>query len=212
MALFLTLVPGIDTTLVLRTTFARGFRPAVFALFGICLGLFVWGSVAALGAAALLAASELAYRLLTVLGCAYMVFLGGQMLYRSFCGHSGVHNSESVKNTAGEEERKNTRYRSDLRFFMTGCLTNLLNPKAGVFYLAAIPQFTPHDAHPLASGLLLAAIHAVISFLWLFMIVIGANYARRWLQSSRKLRIIDAVSGAVIVAFGIRLFLSSQNT
>jgi threonine/homoserine/homoserine lactone efflux protein len=90
------------------------------------------------------------------------------------------------------------------RSFLTGTWTNLLNPKIGVFYIATIPQFTPDESSPLGMGLLLSAIHAAMSLLWFASIIIGANYARRWLTHPRALRIIDRVVGTVLIGFGTK--------
>ena len=198
-AAILTIIPGLDTTLVLRSALVRGRRQAVATAFGIATGALIWGAAAALGAAALLAASHLAYQLVTIGGALYMAYLGVSMIVKSFRptsnGHAGPATFESI---------------SMRRSFLTGTWTNLLNPKIGVFYIATIPQFIPAGASPLGMGLLLAAIHALMSLAWFAVIIFGASYARRWLAHARALRIIDRIAGAVLIGFGAKLALEHR--
>ena len=79
-AAILTIIPGLDTTLVLRSALVRGRRQAVAPAFGVATGALIWGAAAALGAAALLAASHLAYQLVTIGGALYMGYLGASMI------------------------------------------------------------------------------------------------------------------------------------
>ena len=197
-AAVLTIIPGLDTTLVLRTALVRGRAHGFAAMVGINLGSLTWGAAAAVGAAALLAASELAYRIVTIAGAAYMVYLGVAMIVKSFRG--------SVK-----PEEPTAAARGALgRSFATGYVTNLLNPKIGVFYIATIPQFIPAGASPLGMGILLAGVHAVLGMLWLSLILFGATVARRWLARPRALRVIDRIAGTVLIGFGAKLALGAR--
>ncbi len=198
-ALLLTVVPGIDTTLVLRSTIVGGRRQAAAAALGITLGLFVWGAAAAVGAAALLAASEWAFRLVGLVGAAYIAYLGGRMLWRAARGDDVAAGVAGATAPPGRG-----------RALVTGFTTNLLNPKIGVFYIATIPQFIPAGYSPLAMGLLLAAVHAALGIAWFALIVMGAGYARRWLASPRGVRIVDAVAGTALVAMGAKLALAHR--
>lgn len=192
----LTLIPGLDTTLVLRTTLVRGRRHGFAAMAGINLGALSWGAAAAVGAAALLAASELAYRLVTLAGALYMAYLGIALIRKSF-------SQRAIEVPSDRSERRDRL--PAWRSFLLGYWTNLLNPKIGVFYVATIPQFIPDGAAPLGMGLLLAAVHALLGTLWLGAIVAGAGAARRRLGDPRALRIIDRVAGTVLIGFGAKL-------
>lgn len=194
-AALLTIVPGIDTALVLRAAIGQGGRRAFVTAAGVGTGTLVWGVVAAVGASALLAASELAYRLLTLAGAAYMVWLGASMLIRTFRG--AAHTLDlSPRSRPGA-----------LRAYATGAGTNLLNPKVGAFYLATIPQFIPAGASPLAMGIVLASIHFLLGMVWAAVLVIGARAAAGWLRNPRAVRVVDRVTGSVLVVFGLRLAL-----
>lgn len=191
----MTLVPGVDTALILRSAVARSRTEAFVAALGICSGVLIWGVVAAAGASAVLAASQLAYQILTYAGAAYLIFLGAQMIYRSF--RSRDVNPVGVV-VAGSKSRT----------FGVGLLTNLLNPKIGVFYLAVIPQFTPAQSHALLMGLALAAVHVLLTLVWSGVLILGATLASRWLRTPRAVKIMDRVTGTVLIGFGLRVAFS----
>jgi threonine/homoserine/homoserine lactone efflux protein len=193
----LTLVPGIDTALVLRSVLSRGRRYAAGTALGIVTGALLWGAAAAVGASALLQASELAYRLLTLAGAAYMVYLGGTLLVKA------------VRRSPIEPVEAPATPASLPRAYATGVLTNLLNPKVGVFYLATIPQFIPAHAPPLLMGLALAAVHGLLTLVWFTALISGGGMASRLLRSPRGARIVDGVTGTVLVGFGARLALET---
>ena len=194
-AAVLTVIPGLDTTLVLRSALVRGNGYAVATALGIGTGALIWGAAAAGGAAALLAASEVAYRVVTLGGAVYLVYLGVMLIVKSFRTHE-----LEVEGTAGEAISK-------WRGFLTGVWTNLLNPKIGAFYLATIPQFVPAGVSPLGMGLLLAGVHDLLAVAWFALIIAGASYARRWLANARALRVVDRVAGVTLVGFGVKLAL-----
>ncbi|WP_369372727.1 LysE family translocator [Promicromonospora sp. Populi] len=211
-AIPLTLMPGLDSALVLRTAVVSGRRHAYATALGINVGVLAWGVAAAVGATAVLAASETAYRALTLAGAAYLVWLGGRMLWSSFRpgrydalpdaavstpALSSPAVSSDVPVTAGR--------RSAWRSFALGATTNLLNPKIGVFYLATIPQFLPDDVPHLLMGLLLAVEHDVLGFAWLALLINAAGLAKRWLSGRAIARVTDRVTGVVLLAFGGRL-------
>ncbi|WP_298037298.1 LysE family translocator [uncultured Microbacterium sp.] len=198
-AAMLTVIPGLDTTLVLRSALVRGRADAFATALGIVSAVLLWGAAAAVGAAALLAASEVAYRIVTIGGAAYMAYLGASMIMRSFT-RTALAVDETAQPVRG----------SSWRSFGTGVGTNLLNPKIGVFYIATIPHFIPPDAAPLAMGLLLALVHDALGMIWFALIIFGAVWARKWLASARSLRIIDRIAGSVLIGFGAKLALEQR--
>lgn len=207
-AIPLTIMPGLDSALVLRTAVVSGRRHAYATALGINAGVLVWGVAAAVGATAVLAASATAYRALTLAGAAYLLWLGGQLLWSSFRpGRYDTLPAVAVRGAArfdvpGEDR---TESRSAWRSFAVGATTNLLNPKVGVFYLATIPQFLPDDVPHLLMGLLLAVEHDVLGFVWLALLINAAALAKRWLSGRAIARVTDRVTGVVLLAFGGRL-------
>jgi threonine/homoserine/homoserine lactone efflux protein len=194
----LTILPGLDTALILRSALTQSRRHAYSTALGIMSGTFAWGAAAAVGAAALLAASELAFTVLKLVGAAYLVYLGVSMIVASFRKHPEAQIDTAPKAVG-----------SLWAAYGRGALTNLLNPKVGVFYIALIPQFIPPHVVPVAMGLLLAAVHVVESLIWFSAIILATSVARRWLQSSRVSAWIDRITGGVVVGFGAVLALES---
>src|SRR5438552_428190 len=123
----LTITPGLDTALVLRTAAVEGSRRAMLAGAGICVGCLTWGLAASVGLGALLAVSRSAYVALRVLGACYLIFLGATMLFRSWSGLSAVDERGRLRDATARERAS--------RWFARGFLTNVLNPKVGVFYV-----------------------------------------------------------------------------
>jgi threonine/homoserine/homoserine lactone efflux protein len=207
-AIPLTIMPGLDSALVLRTAVVSGRRHAYATALGINAGVLVWGVAAAVGATAVLAASATAYRALTLAGAAYLLWLGGQMLWSSF--RPGRYDALSAVGLRDEAQsdvpgENQIEPRSAWRSFAVGSTTNLLNPKVGVFYLATIPQFLPDDVPHLLMGLLLAVEHDVLGFVWLALLINAAGLAQRWLSGRAIARVTDRVTGVVLLAFGGRL-------
>ncbi|CAM3661948.1 LysE family translocator [Isoptericola cucumis] len=196
----LTLVPGLDTALVLRSTVTRSRSHGMAAIAGIQVGTLVWGAAAAGGAAALLAASQTAYRVLTVLGAAYMVWLGVSMIRSSFRRRPDEPADADLPLPTGGRWRD----------FALGLSTNLMNPKVGVFYVAAIPQFVPDGVNPLVMGVLLALVHCVLGTAWLSLVVLGAGWAGPRLRRSNAVRWVDRVTGGVLVLLGARLATTAR--
>ncbi|MDI3329759.1 MAG: LysE family translocator [Micrococcus sp.] len=202
----LTLVPGLDTALVLRSSLTRTRAYAWATALGVATGAMVWGIAAAVGISALLAASGLAYRVLTIAGAAYMLWLGASMIWSSFRGTKAPVDAAvtgAVEGPGGwSGEPAAAPAGSPWRGWLTGAGTNLLNPKVGVFYIATIPQFLPEGISPLLMGAALAGVHAVLTMTWFAVLIIGGRYARRWLSSPRSLSVIDRVTGVVLMGFG----------
>jgi threonine/homoserine/homoserine lactone efflux protein len=86
-----------------------------------------------------------------------------------------------------------------------GLATNLLNPKVGVFYVALLPQFLPAGSNPLAVGLLLAGVHALISVVWFALLIALASALGRRLRRPATVRAIDGITGTTLIGFGVKL-------
>ena len=187
-ASLLTVTPGLDTALVLRTVATRGSRQAALAGIGIAAGCFGWATLVALGLGALLAVSQLAYTVLRWMGAAYLVWVGYRMLRyprRSLL-------------PAQSEERQGAA-------FTTGFLTNLLNPKVGVFYVSFLPQFVPQGVPAAPYMLLLGVIHAILGVTWFGCLIAATRPLTRVLQRPRVVESCDRLTGGMFVAFGVGL-------
>jgi threonine/homoserine/homoserine lactone efflux protein len=192
----LTVTPGADTAMVLRTSSADGPRAGVATALGICLGLLIWGAGAAFGLTALLAASTLAFTVLKWLGAGYLVYLGVRLLLRP---------RSTMTPAAGDMRRA-----GGFGAFRRGLLTDLLNPKIGVFYISFLPQFVPHGANIAAFSLLLAGVHVALSLIWLNLLVALTVPLARILSRPAVVRGLDRLTACVFLGFGLRLALSER--
>ncbi|MEA3065280.1 MAG: hypothetical protein QOJ27_1732 [Sphingomonadales bacterium] len=192
-AALLTVTPGLDTALVLRTAAAEGPRRAFAAALGICLGCLAWGGLVAIGLGVLLAASVLGYLVLKWAGAAYLLYLGLRMILVPRGDEEGFDAAPAAAGTG---------------WFLRGLLTNLLNPKVGAFYLSFLPQFIPAGASVPSTTLLLAAIHAALGLLWFLLLIAATRPLARAVRSPRVVRALDRLTGGVLIFFGLKLALS----
>ncbi|MGW1072534.1 LysE family translocator [Streptomyces sp. NPDC002537] len=195
----LTLTPGLDTALILRTAALGERRRAWGAVLGIQTGTMIWGALASLGVTALLAASPVAYEVLRWAGVGYLTWMGARMLRDTWRrrGEAG----------AVAPEEPGERPGGLLAGWRRGLLTNLLNPKMGVFYVAVLPQFIPAGSSHVVMGLLLASVHVLLALVWSTVLIVCAQAMRGWLRKPVARRVLDRVTGAVIVGFGVKLAL-----
>lgn len=191
----LTLTPGLDTALILRTAAIGRPRGAWGVVSGIQAGTLLWGTLTAAGVSALLTASNVAYEVLRLAGAAYLVWMGVRMVVATFRGDGRV-TTDPEAASAGFG-----------RGFRRGLLTNLLNPKVGAFYVALLPQFLPAGGPQVLWGTALAGVHVVLGLLWSCVLVLLATRVRHLLSTVRAQRTLDRVAGGVIAAFGLRLAL-----
>ncbi|PWC91128.1 LysE family translocator [Azospirillum sp. TSO5] len=196
-----TVTPGLDTALVLRTATVEGGRRAFLAGIGICAGCLAWGLVAAFGLGALLAASEAAYTSLRWAGAVYLLYLGGRMVLKARSGLDGMDPGEGVKPDA-----------SPSGWLIRGFVTNILNPKVGVFYVTFLPQFVPAGADVLSFTVLLAAVHAVEGILWFAALIAATQPLAAMLRRPSMVRALDRITGGVLIAFGLKLVFDPRRT
>jgi threonine/homoserine/homoserine lactone efflux protein len=193
-AALLTITPGADMALVGRSVLIGGRRDAFATTLGILAGCLLWAVVSAAGLAALLAASRTAYDALRLVGAAYLVWLGIQSLLAARRGEYTA--------SAGAADRRGQGPRSAFR---QGLLTNLFNPKIAIFYSTFLPQFIGPGDPVLLLSLLLAGVHIGLGLLWLTAYAWLLDRAVTAFRSSRLRRALDALTGAVLVALGLRL-------
>ncbi len=192
----LTLTPGLDTALILRTAALGRRRRAWGVVLGIQTGTLLWGVLSSLGVTALLTASRLAYDGLRLAGAGYLLWMGARMLWQTRRAPAEAA-PESVRPADGTDSLRGG--------WRQGTVTNLLNPKMGVFYVAVLPQFIPPGAPHFATGVLLTGVHVALGLLWSSVLVGFARVLRGQLQRASARRVLDRITGTVIVGFGLRL-------
>jgi len=192
----LTMTPGLDTAIVVRTASLHGARRAWGVVAGIQTGTLIWGALSGAGVTVVLMASQLAYEVLRWGGVCYLAWMGLRMLRDSF---------RQFPADAAEQSPAGF-----LAGWRRGLLSNLLNPKAGAFYLALLPQLLPAGAAPLVFGIGLAGLHVVLGTAWATLLVVLARRMRALLRRPAARRWMDRVTGTVVVGFGVRLALSTN--
>ena len=212
-----TLIPGLDTALVLRSALVQGRRHAFATALGITTGALIWGAAAAVGISALLTTSRDAFTAVRIAGAAYMILLGGSMLRASFKRRGENHGddadplpSDSVEQPTAPGPAGRPGPGSAVSCWLRGATTNLLNPKVGVFYVAMLPQFIPRHTSHLLMGVLLAGVHDVECLIWFSVLIIASGFARAWLHGGRAQRALDRITGSVLIGFGLELVLSEH--
>jgi threonine/homoserine/homoserine lactone efflux protein len=200
-----TVTPGLDTALVLRTAAVEGRRRALLAAVGIGCGVLTWGTAAALGLAELFRVSAVAYEIVRWAGAAYLVYLGIRMVVRPRAGFSPADPSDPTR-TGKPSERI-----PGIEWFVRGLLTNLLNPKVGIFYVSFLPQFIPVDSSsPRGLMLLFAAIHAVEGVLWFAILTLATDRIAPVIRQPRFVKVLDRVMGSLFIGFGLRLAVDKR--
>jgi threonine/homoserine/homoserine lactone efflux protein len=185
-AVVVIVTPGQDTALTVRNTLAGGRRAGIRTASGVVCGQAVWALAASAGIAALLVASEPAFVAVKLVGAAYLVYLGGQALLAAVRRRDPVEHGRPP--SGGRELRQ-------------GLLSNLGNPKMAVFFSSLLPQFGDTFPALLGLGLLFCA----LTMTWLSAYALVIARAGDVLRRPRVRRVIDAVTGTVLVALGIRL-------
>jgi threonine/homoserine/homoserine lactone efflux protein len=192
----LTITPGLDTALVLRTAAVEGGKQAFLAGVGICVGCLLWGAAASFGLGALVAVSGLAYNVLRIVGAIYLGYLGIKLFIRAFARTSSHNTAEPLLQKQGGDGSL---------WLRRGLLTNLLNPKIGVFYLSFLPQFVPPGVQVWSFSILLASIHAAEGLLWFLLLTNATKFFSSWLKQRCVVMAFDSAMAAVFIGFGLKL-------
>ena len=181
-SLLVIVTPGQDTALTIRNTLLGGRRGGVRTAAGVAAGQAAWTLAASAGVVALLRASAPAFTAVRLVGAAYLVYLGLQLLLR--------------RGDARPDARGPSR-----RGFRQGLVSNLGNPKMAVFFTSLLPQFGSSFSGLVALGLVFCS----LTFLWLSGYAWAVARAGDVLRRPRIRRALDRVTGVVLVAFGLRL-------
>jgi threonine/homoserine/homoserine lactone efflux protein len=186
-AVLVIVTPGPDTAITIRGTLLGGRRGGVLTALGASSGQMVWTLAASAGVTAILLASEPAFLVVKFAGAAYLVYLGLHALWTAFRGGS-------VELAAGPRLQARTAYRQ-------GLVSDLGNPKIAAFFTSLLPQFSTAFLGMLALGV----VFAVLTFAWLVLYASVVARAGDVLRRARVRRSIEAVTGTVLVALGVRL-------
>jgi threonine/homoserine/homoserine lactone efflux protein len=189
-SVLVTVIPGADMALVTRQVLVGGPALAQKTIFGNLTGLLVHGVALAAGLSALLVASATAYTVVKLAGAAYLLYLGVQALLASRRPPVDAPPAAVV---------------APRRAFLQGLISTVLNPKPALFFLTFLPQFVDRDAAVLPQTLTLAGIHVVVGLIWLSAYARLVQRARGLLSAPRMKAWLERTTGAVLVAFGLRV-------
>jgi threonine/homoserine/homoserine lactone efflux protein len=188
-SVLVTVIPGADMALVTRQVIVGGPALAQRTILGNLAGLLVHGVALAAGLSALVVASATAYTVVKLAGAAYLLYLGVQALLSS----------------RRPPARSEAAPAAPRRAFLAGLISTVLNPKPALFFLTFLPQFVDRDAAVLPQTLTLVAIHVVVGLVWLSAYARLVDRARGLLSAPRVKAWLERTTGAVLIAFGLRV-------
>ena len=205
--LLLNIAPGPDTLYIMTRGATQGWKAGSVGAFGICSGVFVHILAAALGLSALLATSSTAFLVVKLAGAAYLLYMGVVMI-RGQSGNVPAHAPDGMD----VPDAPRCTPLSWRNIFWQGFLTNVLNPKVALFFLAFVPQFINADAPNKAlSFIVLGAIFDFNSLLWCQFLAVSSALAGQRVKANRTVRCwLDRLTGLVFVSFGIKLALANR--
>lgn len=197
-ALF-TITPGLDTVMTLRVSATEGRLAGMGAMFGICAGLSIWGVAAAFGLAALFKASYLAFTIVKIAGAGYLAYLGLKLLLKPRSALTAAAKDDNIVPI-----KKHTVFYTA---FSKGLMTNLLNPKVGIFMITLFPQFIPEHGNTIIFSLVMTMIQTILDILWLGSLVLLTVPLGRFLRTPRVVRNLDRMTGVIFIGFGVKILL-----
>ncbi len=188
------LVPGPDTAVVTKNILIHGRRAGFGTSLGVSAGLSLWTVAAAAGVASVVRASAVAFTVLKLVGALYLIWLGAQALRAASRAGTGEHVSLAAKPAIGTRSG-----------FRQGLLSDLANPKIGIFFTSLLPQFVNPGEPVLLPFLALGAVFVLMTVLWLCAYCLIAARAADALMRPRVRATMDRVTGIMLIAIGLRI-------
>jgi threonine/homoserine/homoserine lactone efflux protein len=199
LAIIVIVTPGPDTALTIRNTLVGGRPAGIATAIGVAFGQATWAVATSIGVAALLVAAEPASAALKLAGAAYLIYLGAGSLW-------------SARRSRPQDpnvDQSVTRVRPPTALGQ-GMLSNLTNPKMAVFFPSLLPQFVRAETPPFLPVLTLGIVFCLMTLVWLTGYAFAVGRAGDLLRRSAVRRTIEAITGAVLVAFGIRVATAAR--
>jgi len=201
----LTVTPGVDTLLVMRNAgrggVQDGLRDGCVTSVGICCGLFIHATLSALGISILLVETAWAFTALKWAGACYLIWLGLNSLRQAMARAPANTDAQAL---AGDAPRL-TKPVSTAVSFREGLLSNVLNPKTALFYMALLPQFINPAGNAFQQSLFLAAVHFALAMVWQCGLAVLVVKSRRLGVGQGVKRLLNALTGGFFVAIGAKL-------
>lgn len=191
--ILLNLTPGSDTMYILSRSVAHGKKAGILSALGISTGSLIHTICAALGLSILLTESQTAFNIVKYLGAAYLVFLGIKAIFTKSSPQSTTKPTENVV--------------KGRKIYLSGILTNVLNPKVALFYLAFLPQFIDPDySSPYISFILLGIAFTATGTIWCLILAIFSSSLSGKIRTNHKIKLwLDRITGLVFISLGRKL-------
>jgi RhtB (resistance to homoserine/threonine) family protein len=195
--ILLAITPGSDTMFILGNSISNGKKAGILSALGINTGSLFHTAFAAFGLSILLSESVMAFNIVKYLGAAYLIYLGIKSILN--------------KQTVPKDEFNKTA-KSNKKIYMSGILTNILNPKVALFYLAFLPQFIdPNYSNHYFSFLVLGLSFTMIGTIWCLILAIYSSKFSMKLRENKRFNIwLHKLTGLVFISLGIKLALSRK--
>jgi threonine/homoserine/homoserine lactone efflux protein len=198
LALAVTLSPGPDTFLVLGSAMRGGTRAGLAATAGIVSGFFFYAALCGFGFLSLLVASPLLHDVVQIAGALYLTWIGIGMLRNALWRQPADGDAPADKTITARRTGIGAAFRH-------GLLSNALNPKIAVFYLAALPQFAGNGPDAPMTGVLLILIHYVLGGLWLSSLAVAGGRAGHQMRGGNLFRWLNGVIGVSLIGLAARM-------
>jgi threonine/homoserine/homoserine lactone efflux protein len=189
------MTPGPDTALTIRNVLLGGRSAGVATAFGVVAGQATWAVAASAGVVSILLASEALFQAVKLAGALYLIYLGARSLWSAWRGGAPI---------AAPGRRSNAGA------FRQGLISNLANPKMAVFFASILPQFAPRHGAVFATLLALGALFCAMTLAWLSLYSVAVGRLRDVFNAPRVRRALEGLTGAALVALGVRLAASER--
>jgi RhtB (resistance to homoserine/threonine) family protein len=196
--ILLNITPGQDTIYIIGRSIAQGRKAGILSVFGIGTGALCHTLITALGLAALIKVSPIAFDVIQYSGSAYLIYLGARSLFRK--------NNIFDNSKTGNDTTKNSK------IFLQGFLTNLLNPKVALFFLAFLPQFVnPANNYGVLTFLFLGFTFITTGSIWCLIVALFSSYLTRWLRNDKKISIVlNKACGVLFIVLGLNILFYTR--
>ncbi|SFH62729.1 resistance to homoserine/threonine (RhtB) family protein [Priestia megaterium] len=195
---FLIILPGPDTAIMTKNTLTVGKQGGFKTMIGICCALSIHTLTAIVGLSAIIAKSALLFSIFKYIGAVYLIYLGIKSLWT-------LRNQEATE-TVVKIKYKNTSS------FKQGFLTNLLNPKIAVFFLTFLPQFVNPGSHAFMPFLILGMTYIILTIVWYLFYIYLLNQISAFMKKPKTQKVIEGITGTILIGFGIKLALEKART
>jgi RhtB (resistance to homoserine/threonine) family protein len=200
MCIFLIILPGPDTAIATKNTVTFGRIGGLKTAVGTCCALLIHTSAAVLGLSAIIVKSALLFSLFKYVGAVYLIYLGVKTLW-----------SLKKKEVAASVEMDTKSQFVNKSCFKQGFLTNLLNPKVAVFFLTFLPQFVDSGSNTFLPFLIMGITYTVLTAVWFLLYVYLINQISAFMKKPKTQNIIEAITGTILIGFGLKLALEKTH-